>query len=309
MKTKTTIAIITKNRPHELLRCLYSIAQQTKQPNVVVVIDNDLKKSAQKTIKKFLSTNRNQFKSLIINYYQQIGTVPKCRNFTLQTCNNPYLGFIDDDCVLEKNWLEQALQTINQTNSAYVLGETRLLNENSTIALAQHTRDTYWRKQKKRVTFDTKNVLLRLKDIKKNQLRFDEQCQSLFYDSADFDFDFQLREKKISGYFCADMIVYHQETSLYQRFVQRAWHRGALARYLTTKWQPNEQFINPKDYTFSLWLLRTLKNFPKEYQRYAQEMTNQPIYKRVIATWLIRVFERYYALGYDAANKKHQERY
>ena len=144
--------------------------------------------------------------------------------------------------------------------------------------------------------------MLNLKSINNAKLKFDEKCQSSFYDSADFDFDFQLKKNEITGLFCKKMIVYHQETSTYQRFVARAWHRGKLAHYLSQKWQLQNRLINQRDGVFLLWLLLTIKNFPKEYRRYQKELTGQTLIKKLIATWLIRIFERYYALGYDSTN-------
>lgn len=299
MRDKTSIAIVTKNRPFELSRCLFSISQQCTLPEEIIVIDNDDEASARKIVKSFQKDNRS--KHFRITYHKRRGYVPKCRNFAMHIARGNYLGFVDDDCVLDKHWLQNSLETI-VTNSnrqiSYVLGETKLLNDQNVIALAQHARDSHWKKQQQHI-FDTKNVLLDLRTVKKHQLKFDEKCQSSFYDSADFDFDFQLKKNKIAGVFCKKMIVYHQETSTYQRFVNRAWHRGKLANYLSQKWQLQERLISRRDSIFLLWLLRSIKNFHKEYRRYQQEMLGQTLIKKLIATWLIRVFERYYALGYE----------
>lgn len=304
MKIKTAIAIITKSRNLELTRCLKSIFQQTILPTTIIVVDNDLRGSAKQIVNKFSTINQSKFKKCQIEYYQKQGSVPKCRNFAMQIARSNYLGFIDDDCVLDKNWLKKALKKINSGSDKkinYVLGETKLFNTENIIALAQHARDAYWKKQQYKI-FDTKNVLLNLKVISNAKLKFDEKCQSSFYDSADFDFDFQLKKNKINGSFCKEMITHHQETSNYQRFINRAWHRGKLANYLTKKWKIKERLINQKDSIFLIWFLRSLKNFSKEYCRYQEEMGNQSLIKKIIATWLIKIFERYYALGYDSTN-------
>lgn len=296
MKTKTAIVIITKNRECELEKCLISIKNQVITPEEIIVIDNDKNLSARSVISKRI------FSELKINYQKNNGSVPKCRNFALKISSEKYLGFVDDDCVLDKNWLKNGLREMEKKDLAYVLGQTKLLNKNNIFAIAQHARDAYWKKYNAKI-FDTKNVLLDLRKIKERKLEFDEKCQSDVYDSADFDFDFQLNKCKLKGSICKKMILFHKETSDYKRFIKRAYHRGKLAKYLNKKWQLNNKLICKKDNVFIFWLLRAIKNSYKEYKRYEKEMGRQTLSKKFLATFFIKVFERYYTLGYMANEK------
>lgn len=288
MPSHTSIAIVTKNRPKELYRCLESILGQTKQVDSVILIDNDLKGSARKI------AHDKFFTVLNITYQKCKGSVPVCRNTALKLNTNKYLGFVDDDCVLQKNWLKNGLQKIEQKDLAYVLGHTLLYNPQNVLAQAQHLRDACWKKYNTTI-FDTKNVLLHAAKIKKARLHFDKHCQSSYYDSADFDFDFQVRQTKLKGANCTTMILAHQETNKLNRFLKRAYHRGRLGHYLDRKWRLQDRLSGGRDANMLWWLLRSIKNF-SHYQKQ---------YKSTIAeTLVIRLFDYYYALGYLAHAKR-----
>ena len=289
MLSDTTIAIVTKKRPIELGRCLQSIFHQTKQPSSVIVIDNDIEKSAQE-----ITTNQ-KFSTLQIKYHYYNDTVPACRNLAMQLCKSRHLGFVDDDCVLNRNWLANGLKLLEREKLDFVLGTTKLYNPQNVLARAQHQRDAYWKKYNGMI-FDTKNVLFSLDQIKKAKLQFDESCQSSFYDSADFDFDFQIHEANLKGVNSPKMILHHQETNNLRRFLKRAYHRGKLAHYLDHKWQLEGKLSADGDANFLWWIARSVKNFLRLKKQYRSS---------TLETLVIRLFDHYYALGYQAAHNNY----
>ena len=164
MDSQLTIAIVTKKRPSRLDRCLESIYKQSILPETVLVIDNDSKKSAYPIFKKFK-------KKLNIKYIlEKRPGVPSARNTALKDAKTRFLGFVDDDCILIENWVSIVVSSFNSKPKAdFLIGNTELYNSKNLIALAQHTRDTYWRKKlllrNSLVTehhFDTKNAALNL---------------------------------------------------------------------------------------------------------------------------------------------------
>lgn len=291
MKTEISIAIITKNRKKELADCLDSIAKQTLIPSVII-IDNDENLSAKETISK------KKYKQINISYHHSRGSVPACRNLAMKIAKTKYLGFVDDDCVLDKKWTENGLSAIKKYKTAYVLGKTLLLNPNNIFALAQYARDDYWKNYNSQI-FDTKNVILDLNIVKGSKLSFDEKCQKEAYDSADFDFDFALKKAMLKGKFCKNMILKHKETSSFNRFKRRAYYRGYLAKYLDRKWKLNDKLVDLRTQLFYFWLLKTIKNFLKELKNYSKHI-DAPLYKKIAATFVIKLFERYYVSGYVA---------
>lgn len=292
MRDKIALAIITKNRPIELVRCLNSIQGQSFLPDEVIIIDNDQNQSAKKII------HDEKYHSLVISYIPSLGSVPYCRNLALNKAKTTFLGFVDDDCVLKKSWLKNTLQTIRKHEADYVLGKTLLLNSQNIFALAQYAHDEYWKNYSEQI-FDTKNVLLNLHVIKKNQLKFDENCQKDQFDSADFDFNFQVKKLKLKGVFAEDMKLLHQETTSFSHFSKRAYARGYLAKYLNDKWQLQNQLVDFGQKNPMIWLLKLVKNFHKDYQKYSIYMNSTSTIKKMAATILIRVFEYYYTKGYE----------
>lgn len=299
MSGKIALAIVTKNRPMELKRCLESISQLTLLPNQIIIIDNDQNHSAKNIIKE-----TKLQKVLKIVYLSSTGTVPHCRNLALNESKAENLAFIDDDCVLEPNWLQEAVVTIEKQQADYVLGKTLLLNNENIFALAQYSHDDYWKDYSGQI-FDTKNVLINLNVIKKFQLKFDEKCQKEHYDSADFDFDFQVKKVKLKSAFSRKMKLFHQETESFTRFTKRAYARGYLAKYINDKWQLHDKLVDISQKNLMICLLKTIKNFYREYKHYSQHMVEESLIKKITAILLIKIFEYYYTLGY-VANKKTQ---
>ena len=291
-----SIAIITKNRPIKLKRCLLSLKKQSFKLFTIIIVDNDDIQSA------LPITQDKLFNKLKIKYYHlPQKTVPACRNSAMKSNKNPYLAFIDDDCVADKNWLKKALEKIFNTKSKYVLGKTKLLNFHNIFAIAQHARDNFWKEYNGQL-LDTKNLLIDANFFKNKKLKFDEKCQSSHYDSADFDLDFQIKKAGIRGTYTPKMLVYHEETDSLTRFKRRAFHRGKLAKYLNEKWQLNHALVNLKDQCLIHFLLRVMKNFVNDYQRYKKHMETNSFFKKFFATCLIKNFERHYLLGYVAKN-------
>jgi glycosyltransferase involved in cell wall biosynthesis len=295
MKTEISIAIITKNRKKELEKCLDSISLQTQKDYQIIIIDNDSNFSAKKTI------NKKKYAKLNFSYYYGQGTVPKCRNLAINLARTKYLGFVDDDCILNKDWLEKGKKEIIKNDVAYVLGKTLLLNPQNIIALGQFARDDYWKDYNSKI-FDTKNVIINLNLIKNIKLHFDENCQKDAFDSADFDFDFQLKKSKLKGIFCSEMMLFHKETSNFKRFKYRAYYRGYLARYLNKKWKLKDGLVDLRTKNFLFWFLKAVKDFKIDFVNYSEHM-QASFYKRLLATFVIKLFERYYIIGYVSNQK------
>ena len=292
-KPTVSISIVTRNRLFELERCLKSILNQSILPDEVIVIDNDPKKSAKSIIQK------KAFSPLRIKYFTSSGSVPKCRNIAIKKATSNYLGFIDDDCVIHRHWVKVTKKTTRDLQPNVVIGKTHLLNQKNLWALAQHSRDAYWKKYNHQL-FDTKNAVVNLREIRKAKLAFDEDCQYQWYDSADFDFDFQLKKQGWQRTYSPWMIVLHQETSEFDRFRKRAFGRGYLARYLDRKWNLGDTLVDRSTKLYAIWLLKMVKNFLIDWRWYEREMPNENILNKAIAVVIIKLFERYYIQGYEA---------
>lgn len=94
------VAVITKNRPKILYKCLSNVFNQDLMPNQIIVVDSSENDESKKLIsKKFPS----------IDYYKlklESGSQPRLRNLAIKNCNTDILAFLDDDGFAKKKWLK-----------------------------------------------------------------------------------------------------------------------------------------------------------------------------------------------------------
>ena len=200
-----TIAIIT-NRPHSLKKCLASIYSQKYQPGEILLIKN------------------------------KQPSIPQKRNMALKRCHTKFLAFIDDDCILDKNWTISAYKAIsNNKNLTYVVGSTKLLNNHSLIARTQYDSYLQWFNQTH--TLDTKNIIFNFNRIK--HLQFDTNLKIF----EDVDFDLQLKSNKLIGDFSPKMLVHHPEVSNLFQAIKKNYFRGQYKSIITNKWGNFDNFV------------------------------------------------------------------
>jgi len=300
-----TLAIITYKRPKKLKRCLTSILEQTVLPKKVLIIDNDKRQTAKGIFKLF----KNKFP---IEYaVEKRQGIPNARNKALKLCKTPLLGFIDDDCVLDKNWVKVALQSAKDTRASYILGKSLLFNKNSIIAFAQHCRQTYWffRDLEKNnnlpspFNLDTKNVVFKIRFLKKNNIWFD---QDLFIHTvgghADTDLGFQFKNKGLIGRYEPKMIVYHEEVQRLRDFFKKAYHRGRVGVLLYKKWNLKKELIFLPDIYLYKWLKR-MKCWPDDYKKWTKNIEKN-FFIKVVVFLLIKFYDKVYLQGFVDQSKR-----
>lgn len=298
MNTGLTVAIVTKERPFKLIRCLESLSKQTLVPRVLI-IDNDVKKSAYWVFKDYR-------KRLPLRYYlEKKSGVPYARNRALVLSDTRYLGYVDDDCILNEKWVEFALGALKRNRGiAYVCGKTKPNKSKNILAIAQHTRDSYWYLKKLKRNnqtlaehFDTKNVVIDRNLVLTKKMKFDYRCSIGPFDSADFDFGLQLDHKSLRGIYFDKMRLTHEETLTLQRYVRRAFFRGKIAGYINKKWKLNNETVDLSEGNILIWLLKTLKKFPADFIRYTCNLKLPVLYK-ILVVLAIRIYEGAYLRGY-----------
>lgn len=304
MKQKISIAIVTRNREDKLRRCLESISRQSLSPYKVIVVDNDKKGSAEKVALSFEE-------SINIDYeVEPRQGVAHARNRALLICTTPFLGFVDDDCVLDKKWVEVGSNSISKTKAAYVLGESRLFNPGSIVALAQYYHQDYWfnqkfKKKKNRLepsSLDTKNIIFKVSEQKRKNLKFDAQFSIHGIDSSDTDFGFQLEEKGLFGVYEPKMIVWHEELKNVIDLLKKAYHRGRLAFLLVTKWNLEDENVNLSHKRWTTYL-KSIRFWKEEYSEYTGRHKENTL-KKILSFLLIKAYERTYLKGFIGQPKK-----
>lgn len=292
---KITILILTNNRISHLKTCLNSISKQSTKPQKTIVIDNSQNQTAKTTT---LSFN----KRLNIEYlHHPKSNVPQLRNIAIKQVKTKYLAFIDDDCILDKNWLKNGISTTTNQKTPFIIGLTKLSNKNNLLAQAQYAHYSYWfqfnLKRNPPFTspfnFDTKNIIIDKTLLSKHKIFFDPSICIQQNDSADTDLGLQLNQKNIYGKHNSSMHLFHQETSAFKWFLKKSFRRGRLAYLLKNKWKLENEFVD-EELTHPINLIKHLKTIPSQYNNYKPFINSYPI----LVFMLIKLWETSYFTGF-----------
>lgn len=235
-----TLAIVTRRRPKELSKCIESIINQSCQPSRIIIIDNDKLKTAKKVV------NSYQDKIEIIYSVESKVGISRARNKALRLSKSKYLGFIDDDCVLNPGWVEIGLKMIKKLNSAYIVGETSLLNPTSAVAQARFYHSQNWFKSKidpktNKIDpqgLDTKNIIFDLDVLRKHNLEFDKRYSLVSIGGGeDIDMGLQLNLVGLSGVYVKQMKLRHKEQSSLRGLIKKGYWSGRASYLLVDKWK------------------------------------------------------------------------
>ncbi len=299
MTQTCTIAIVTKNNPIKLQRCLQSVAAQTIKPASIIVVDNDNDTSA------LVAVNEFQKKPIPLAYLHAPHiTVPEARNKAVAACDTSIIGFTDDDCVLDPSWTREVITSLKKTPASFVIGQTMLFNPNNLTAQAFQIRYAYWLAYELKkhdgapspFLMDTKNVAYRKNVFTKIGVTFDAAMQVSGHDSADTDIGFQLQSKKVCGVFNPRMIVRHEETPTTHLLTKKAYARGALAKQLSQKWSLKGEFVYPPDFQFLYFLRRT--NYWWSQFHPVMNSARLNLWEKIVVFFLIRLHDFIYLRGF-----------
>lgn len=229
---RTSVIIITKNRPDQLIRCVDSLAKQTIQPNEVVIIDSsDGPQEIRQTVDRL---------SLVYRYAPHC-SIPQAREMGIEMARYSLVLFLDDDCTAEKNWVKKMVALFSDHPRASLIAG-RLIHIPTGSVYAQIIKDI--RKQRIHLAgpreylyFNIENCLIKKEFIKRHRIKFDE---AMIHE--DF-VDFALQIKKAGGEMVISRwtkVYHHERQSLLSFLHQRFKNSGNLTR-LKRKW-PKQQF-------------------------------------------------------------------
>ena len=172
------VLICTSNRRDSLQTCLKSLSAQTIFPDHLIVIEKIIDKQ---TIS--LSSLKKLFKNKVKIDYKKIteGNISVSRNIALSLVKEDIILFVDDDVILERQYLEKLLK-IYEENISY----------ESVVGKILPTRDNYWQRfslalitscikdsSKEVAHWPTLNFSIKKEIIDKYSLTFDEDYSGL----------------------------------------------------------------------------------------------------------------------------------
>ena len=116
-----SVCICTFKRPEMLTQTLDGVTSQVTESVFsyeVVVVDNDSRRSAEDTVRRFQSTNE-----LKISYdCEPEQNIALTRNRVIHNATGNFIAFIDDDEYPVKDWLFRLYHTITEYSADGVLG-------------------------------------------------------------------------------------------------------------------------------------------------------------------------------------------
>src|SRR5438128_7539186 len=111
----TTVAIITRHRPETLRRCLEHLRRQAMAPSEIVVVDSSEDTRSREVCREFPEVTYVRFE----NGKHQM---PKSRNLALAHSTAEVVAYIDDDCLVDPDWLERLCDTYRDDPSLAGVG-------------------------------------------------------------------------------------------------------------------------------------------------------------------------------------------
>ncbi|MFC1517589.1 glycosyltransferase family 2 protein [Candidatus Margulisiibacteriota bacterium] len=115
----TSVIIATKNREDDLKECLNSIFSQSQKPSEIIVVESGKQNPS---IEKILKKNKASIPTKYMISPKQ--AVTSQRNLGIKNSVGDIIIFLDDDLVLEDNFIQEILKTFkeNDTNIGGVMG-------------------------------------------------------------------------------------------------------------------------------------------------------------------------------------------
>lgn len=112
---KVSVIVATKNRPEELRTLLMpSLLQQSCLPDEVIFVDQSSDESTKKVVEAFAGAVANKKPEFGYFHETHHSGAASARNSAIDKTNADVLVFLDDDVVLEPQFLEELLQVYEQ---------------------------------------------------------------------------------------------------------------------------------------------------------------------------------------------------
>lgn len=101
-----SVIVPTKNRPKELLACIDSLSKQSTKPLEIVIIDQSKTDDCRETVNSAL---RNSGIKLLYIWNNKLPGLTHARNLGIEKCNGSTILFLDDDVILDKDYIKHIL--------------------------------------------------------------------------------------------------------------------------------------------------------------------------------------------------------
>ena len=233
---KLSICIPTFNRNKSLEKCVRSLNKIKKQKKIkinIIIVDNSKNKNVLKIKKKLIEISKYR----IIFLEEKKRGIVFARNKYLKKLkifNPDYVALFDDDCIIDKYWLVNSLNTINSKMADVVTGpQIYLKSKNKNYS--QLFEKKYGKEKIYKVKWAaSNNVLINYKILKKNKIYFDENLNK-FGVGEDQLFFLKINSLGYKIFWNKNLKVYekiHRHRQSFEWITQRSLRLGVLGHYI-----------------------------------------------------------------------------
>lgn len=210
---KVVITIPTYKRPELLKKLLLSIKDCRLDKSLIgdvtiIVVDNDVEKSAEETMSNFLRENSDVEHFKYHNYAEK--GLSKVRNEMLRKAfelNPDFIVFVDDDEYVTEEWLNEMMKVMLNNNADLVRGPAlAIMAENTPDHISCWFSRENYPDNYELDTLTSGNLMMRRTTLQKYDVWFDLRFNTT--GSEDSYFGRQLRKKGAKIYWSAKAIVY-----------------------------------------------------------------------------------------------------
>ncbi len=210
---KIIIAIPTYKRPEMLKKLLLSIKDCNIDKSIIgeiriIVVDNDIEKSAEDSVKNLLLESP-EIQNVVYHNFSEKG-LSKVRNEMLRKAfelNPDFIVFIDDDEFVSKDWLNELVKTIIINNADIARGPAFVVMAEDTpdYISCWFDRENYPNNSELH-TLTSGNLIMRRTSLQKFGIWFDNRFNTT--GSEDSFFGIQLLKKGAKIFWAAKAIAY-----------------------------------------------------------------------------------------------------
>ncbi len=206
MGANISVLITVRNAEKHLELCLKNLLDQTFSDFEIVMVDDVSTDKTKEIIEKFKDQKIRYFRN-----EKQLG-LPASRNKCLKYATGEHVFFTDGDCLVSKNWVEEGLKYLKNSDCIGVEGKTYYVSKEYKPTRSDDVVDNIYGGE-----YPTCNIAY-MKSVLNSIGGFDERYTYME------DRDLAFRAKRL-GKICfnPNMIVYHQKKTLNSRqFLRKA---------------------------------------------------------------------------------------
>jgi len=116
---KISVAISTKNREHDIHKCMKSILIQSYEPYEIIIIDSSDTNDLESKLNLLCEP-----KNIVLKYVHAEVSLTCARNIAIEKCTGDVILFIDDDVILDKGYIKEIVKVFYRDAGKKIAGVT-----------------------------------------------------------------------------------------------------------------------------------------------------------------------------------------